>query len=31
MARYDGERVAWSSEVRLNCKATLGRRVRRSG
>ena len=31
MARYDGERVAWSFEVRLNCKATLGRAVRRSG
>ena len=31
MARLDGESVAWSAEVRLNCNATLGRTASRSG
>ena len=31
MARLDGVRVAWSTVVRLNCRATLGSKTRRSG
>ena len=31
MARLDGERVAWSADVRLNCSATFGSCASRSG
>lgn len=31
MARLEGVRLACETEVRLNCSATLGRMLRRSG